>query len=645
MDGGSTVGSVDLYNSEIQTVKPARTPSTLFILGRDNSLTTDILPNITLWVLGADGNTNSHATLTLPQSVTNHGTIQLESENQAWTSQVVVQSGTLTNAPDGTIIANPGSGGVRAITGNLANLGHLRITQPTSFLGDSSTFINSGIIQILNSSATFGGTAFTNTSTGIISSAGYFSATGLVNNGVIDLSPPSVIDVVQRVATIAVTYFAPAGMNTSTVTNTANYHLTASGGDGIFGNGNDVDLSSQIAGVIYDIPSASATIELSTNPPADVLQLRINGQAVIDNNGTELLNTDFVTQVLPDSIPPIVSLVLETSSDSGASSTDHITNITTPTFDVSVNKGGTVAIDFDDDGIADAAQTIAGPGTLTFTSPALADGTYTALATFTPFVGSPVTSQTSLVIDTTPPTLLPGAASEHGPLSRRQIHFSEPIDSSRSLAPSQLQSRSQAQAEIARSPISPALAEPTLTFPLITVGGKYTISVDTAILDIAGNQIAALASKTRHLIQDTTPPSVVSLTPQGLGNQNVSQIQIGFSEAIDTSPINSSDISIVGPSGTIDPSTFTIAIPERRRSRASSPPSPRKAHTTSPLGQTSLTCPATQCPRPSTPHSPSTKPARASPRWLPLELSLATSTTPTSHSTRRSTHRHSIRAT
>ena len=146
-----------------------RTPSTLFILGRDNSLTTDILPNITLWVLGVNGNTNSHATLTLPQSVTNHGTIQLESENQAWTSQVVVQSGTLTNASDGTIQANYGSGGFRGIVGNLTNLGTiatgaaqltisgaaLDFTQAGGTIsGSGSLLVDGGRIDLTGGSAT-----------------------------------------------------------------------------------------------------------------------------------------------------------------------------------------------------------------------------------------------------------------------------------------------------------------------------------------------------------------------------------------------------------------------------------------------------------------------------------------------------------
>ena len=152
---------------------------------------------------------------------------------------------------------------------------------------------------------------------------------------------------VQRRATIAITYYALAGMDVATVTNIMNYVRDRCSGARMgasLGNGNDVDLSGQINGIAYDPASGTATLQLAGTLPADVIQLWINGTAGKDANGTPLLDTDFVTQILPDSHPPTVSLSLETASDdNSASNTDHITNIKTPRFDVTVNKGGVIA--------------------------------------------------------------------------------------------------------------------------------------------------------------------------------------------------------------------------------------------------------------------------------------------------------------
>ena len=55
--------------------------------------------------------------------------------------------------------------------------------------------------------------------------------------------------------------------------------------------------------------------------------------------------TDYV-QVLPlNSISPMVNLVLDAASDTGASHTDGLTNVTTPTFDVTVNRSGSIELD------------------------------------------------------------------------------------------------------------------------------------------------------------------------------------------------------------------------------------------------------------------------------------------------------------
>src|SRR5262249_54167338 len=104
---------------------PSTAPTTLVLIGGGNRLLTDNQANVTLWVQGSDAGGN--ATLTLAADVTNHGTIQLESVNQSWSSNLTTGTFTLTNAADGTLQANRGTAGNRILTGNLTNLGAINV--------------------------------------------------------------------------------------------------------------------------------------------------------------------------------------------------------------------------------------------------------------------------------------------------------------------------------------------------------------------------------------------------------------------------------------------------------------------------------------------------------------------------------------
>ena len=103
--------------------------------------------------------------------------------------------------------------------------------------------------------------------------------------------------------------------------------------------------------------------------------------------------------------PGQASIVLDPGSDSGVKG-DDLTNVTTPTFDVTVNEAGTILVDYKGDGTATATQTVSAAGTYQFTAPMLAAGTYTTKATFTPTAEPAVTSNVTTTIDTTAPTVL-----------------------------------------------------------------------------------------------------------------------------------------------------------------------------------------------------------------------------------------------
>ena len=260
-----------------------------------------------------------------------------------------------------------------------------------------------------------------------------------INNGVggtnyvatfaVDTSAPTVAGATIQAGQIQVTYSDPEGLDLASVTNLANYQLLASGGDGIFGNGNDVNVSSDIANITYDPTTEIATLHFINPLPDEAYQLTINGHSgVIDPAGNKLQGgTDYV-QVLPlNSIPPMVSLVLDPASDTGASHTDGLTNVTTPTFDVTVNKPGSIELDVD--GTAVKTQPVAAAGIVPITlTTALADGQHAIKAIFTPGSGTAVQAGITVTIDTTHPTVVAGAATEQAPLSSRTLTFSKAID-------------------------------------------------------------------------------------------------------------------------------------------------------------------------------------------------------------------------
>ena len=247
-----------------------------------------------------------------------------------------------------------------------------------------------------------------------------------INNGVggtnyvatfaVDTSAPTVSGATIQAGQIQVTYSDPEGLDLASVTNLANYQLLASGGDGIFGNGNDVDVSSDIANITYDTTTEIATLHFINPLPDEVYQLTINGHSgVTDPAGNKLQGgTDYV-QVLPlNSIPPMVNLVLDAASDTGASHTDGLTNVTTPTFDVTVNRSGSIELDVDGTAVKTQPVAAAGIVPIALTS-ALADGQHAIKTIFTPSTGTAVQASITVTIDTTHPTVVAGAATEQAP--------------------------------------------------------------------------------------------------------------------------------------------------------------------------------------------------------------------------------------
>ncbi|MFN0051908.1 MAG: Ig-like domain-containing protein, partial [Planctomycetales bacterium] len=282
-------------------------------------------------------------------------------------------------------------------------------------------------------------------------------------------------------------------MNEATVVDPSNYTLVASGGDAIFGNGNDVDLTSHVSGITWDATAQVASLSLSVPLAVDVYLLTLNSPAIRNTSGTALFATPIPLVRGLGTIPTQVSVDLVAASDSGVSSTDNLTNDNTPTFAVTVNKPGTIGLDLDNNGTVDLSQAVNAPGIYSFTAPGLADGIRTVRAALTPLIGDSAEATLVLRLDTQAPKLLAGSTDEYAPLDHRVLHFSEEIDQSIGLG-SNLRLTGPGGANVPLTTASGSGDSFTITFADLTVPGDYVVTADQVVRDLAGNLITAAPS-------------------------------------------------------------------------------------------------------------------------------------------------------
>ncbi len=124
--GGTIAGPGYLINCQIEVTASPASPTTLLVVGQSDTLMTDNLPNTILWVQG--NNTYGTGLLTTVAGVTNHGTILLQSAGNTSPSNVTSASGPLQNGADGILDVGLGSGGGRAIVGDVDNAGLIEFT-------------------------------------------------------------------------------------------------------------------------------------------------------------------------------------------------------------------------------------------------------------------------------------------------------------------------------------------------------------------------------------------------------------------------------------------------------------------------------------------------------------------------------------
>jgi RHS repeat-associated protein len=515
-NGGTISGAVTLIGSTLNSIATAIGPAS-FVVSAGSSISTlsgTLAQGVTVTVQAEAS--HGDATLNVTNGAVNNGTINLTSSSSGQTAQLNC-AGTFTSA--GTIEAQPGSGGSRYLTGTIANYGLIGIAPGITL--------------------TVTGTSLTNQPSALITGGGTLNTSGVtfVNHGTVALTMPSVLDEELKPAALQVTYVSTNGMNAATVTNAANYTITGSGGGSI-----------QISGITYNSTTGVATIAFSQDLPADIYRVSINGDAVRDNSGTHLYpnGSIVVTRVL-GIMPAQATVSLDPASNSGAPNHPGFTNVTTPTFDVQVNQGGTITVDFDGNAAHDQSRAVSTAGTYQFTAPALTNGTYTATARFVTARQGTATSTTAYTIDTAHPYVT--SLNPTGPIgtsvAQATVTFSELVDLN-TFAPSAITLTGPGGNIAVSQPQLVSGTRYSIPFPAQTTVGSYTLTIGPSVTNFAGNKIDQDQNGTNHGFSGSFTIALPDLVVTGLTRVSPASPQSGNVVTINWNDVNLGNFATTG---------------------------------------------------------------------------------------------------
>jgi hypothetical protein len=167
------------------TLRVSADAPTTILVGGNSTLATDNPPHTTVWVQGS--NALGHATLTVANGVSNHGTILLQSTDGIWDDTLAaVGGGTFSNAADGTVRVGAGTGGGRSLTGTFTNLGSVNVGAGTTLTVNggtsAATFTNRGQVTVSPTGLMTVGQTFTNNGTVNVPDGGTLNLTGTFTN-------------------------------------------------------------------------------------------------------------------------------------------------------------------------------------------------------------------------------------------------------------------------------------------------------------------------------------------------------------------------------------------------------------------------------------------------------------------------------
>lgn len=211
------------------------------------------------------------------------------------------------------------------------------------------------------------------------------------------------------------------------------------------------------------------------------------------------------TSPSPPSVPD-----LSAASDSGSSSTDNNTNVTTPTFIGTAEDGSTVKLY---DGTTLVGSGVATGGNYSITTSVLGTGSHSIAATATDLAGniSALSSALSVTIDTTAPTISVGnpnrTATRTGPVTYTVTYGS---GATSTLAPGNITLNATGTATGTIAVTGSGLTR-TVTISSITGNGTLGISLAAGTAaDLAGNLVSAAGPATTFIVDNTAPTISVS---------------------------------------------------------------------------------------------------------------------------------------
>lgn len=261
----------------------------------------------------------------------------------------------------------------------------------TAFNLNSAT-IQNALLEDANVAGTFNpsGILFVDTAAPTINSVAVTSATGIQNSSV---NTGDVVSIsVNMSEAILVTGTPRLALNIGGSTVQANYASGSGSATLVFSY---TILAGQTDTNGISVAADSITLNGGTLKDAAGNPVTLTHALVADNSGYQV-----------DAVVPVVSTPdLDAASDKGASSTDNITNMTTPTIIGTAEAGSTVKI-YDTNGTTVLGTGTATGGNYSIVTSSLSSGAHTLTAKATDAAGnvSAVTAGVVVTIDTTAPT-------------------------------------------------------------------------------------------------------------------------------------------------------------------------------------------------------------------------------------------------
>lgn len=221
----------------------------------------------------------------------------------------------------------------------------------------------------------------------------------------------------------------------------------------------------------------------------ETIELTISG----DRLSEDITATATITDNDPDTqAPDAPSIALVSSSDTGISDSDGITNDNTPTFEISAESGATVEIFIDGESVGAATESGETPGLFTFEAAELAEGTYSVTATAVDAANnaSALSTADDITVDTSAPMIAALSASAEN--DTVTVQFDEAVSAINAEDFSFL--LNDAEVDVVSFEL---VGDDAIRFALdadLVEGDSLDVSaIAAAVSDIAGNEMSAIA--------------------------------------------------------------------------------------------------------------------------------------------------------